>query len=34
LISQQPLLVRRLQAQFESDFQLRTKSYPGLVNRE
>jgi cardiolipin synthase A/B len=34
LISQQPLLVRRLQAQFESDFQVRTKSYPGLVNRE
>ena len=28
LISQQPLLVRRLEAQFESDFRLRTKSYP------
>jgi cardiolipin synthase A/B len=34
LISQQPLLGRRLEMQFESDFRLRTKSYPDLVNRE
>jgi cardiolipin synthase len=30
LISEQRLLVRRLESQFESDFRLRTKSYPGL----
>jgi cardiolipin synthase A/B len=30
LISNQPLLLRRLEAQFESDFRFRTKSYPGL----